>query len=70
MTASKSLSNYCMYKTKNHEDSVNAQFQNGAVTVSLALLSIKTANKVIMDNSEQITFQLPYVQDQKSLMLR
>jgi len=40
------------------------------VTVLLAPLPLKAANTLVMDNSNQMTFQLPYVQDQKSFMLR
>ena len=50
-------------------DEVDGQFQNGVVTVSLSLLPIMAANTLVMDNSEQITYQLPYLQDQKLLRL-
>jgi len=48
---------------------VDGQFENGAVTVSLSVLRIMAANTLDMDNSEQITYQLPYSKDRKSLRL-
>jgi len=42
-------------------------FSNGAVTVSISLLRIMGANTLFMDNSEHITYQLPYFQDHESL---
>jgi hypothetical protein len=44
-------------------------FQNWAVTVLLSILPIKTANMLIMHNSDKMTLKLPYLQHQNSLML-
>jgi hypothetical protein len=54
-------------KTKNGWWSVDAHFQNGAVSVSLLL--IKAANLLEMHNGELITLQIPYLQEQKSVTL-
>jgi len=48
---------------------MDSQFQNGAATVSLSPLPIKAANMSVMHKHDHTTFQLPYVQDQKLLML-
>ena len=48
----------------------DAHSQNGAVTVWLSLLPIKAANTSVMHNSDQITVELPYIQNHKSLILR
>jgi len=69
ITATKLPFNYCTYKTRNCWRSVDAHFQNLAVTVSLSLLPIMAANMMIMHNSKQITTKLPYLQDQKLLRL-
>jgi len=49
---------------------VVTDFQHGAVTMSLSLLPIKAATRLVVHNSKQISFPLPYLQDLKSLMLR
>jgi len=56
ITANKSRSNYVSNKTKNHQHSVDAHFQNGAETVHLPLLPIKAANTAIILNYYQMTF--------------
>jgi hypothetical protein len=38
--------------------------------MSLAVLPIKAGNPTVMLDSDEITSQLPYLQDQESLMLR
>jgi len=48
---------------KNRWRSVDAHFQNGVVTLPLAILSIKAANTLVLHNSNEITFQLLYLQD-------
>jgi len=48
---------------------MDAHFHNGAVTLPVSFLPIKAANTLVMHNSEQISFQLPYLKDLKSLML-
>jgi hypothetical protein len=64
------LNNYHSYKTKNCWRSVDPHFQNGAVTMSLAVLPIKAVSTTVMLDSDEITSQLRYLQDQKSLKLR
>ena len=49
--------------------SVDAHFQIGAVTMFLSPLPITAANTLIMDKTMEITSQLTYLQDEKSLML-
>jgi len=61
--------NYRTYKTTNRWRSVDAHAKNGAVTVLLSLLPIKAANTHVMHNNDQVTCELPYLQDHKSLML-
>jgi hypothetical protein len=60
---------YHTYKTKNSGCSVVAHFQNGAVTMLLAVLPIMDAKTTLMLNSDSITSQLPYLQDKKLLAL-
>ena len=57
------LSEYTKYKAKNCSRSVDAHFQNGAVTVSVFFLPIKVANTLVMHNSKQISFPLLYLND-------
>jgi hypothetical protein len=45
--------------------SVDSLVQTEAVIMSLSLLSVQAANLLVMDNSKQITFQLPDLQDQR-----
>jgi len=45
-------------------------FRMGAMTMLLSLLPIKAADILGMRDSNHINVQLPYLQDQKSLMLR
>jgi len=54
---------------KNRWCSLEAHFQNGAVIVSLTLLPRKAASRLVMDSSNHLTIQLPYLQDWKSLTL-
>jgi hypothetical protein len=49
--------------------SVEAHFQNGAEIVLFTLLPRKAACILIMDSSDYVTIQLPYLQDLKPLML-
>jgi len=58
------------YTIKNRWCSVDAHFQNVAVTVSISLLPIKAAHILVMDNSDQIGFQLTYLALKISLRLR
>ena len=69
VTASESLTNYRIYKTKNLWGSIDTQFQNGEVNVLLALLLIKAANMLVTHNSKYIPFQLPYLHYQNALTL-
>jgi len=65
--ASKWHPNGLTYKTKNRWRSIDAHFQNVPVTVSISLLPVKAALTLLMDNSEQIGFQLTYLPQQISL---
>ena len=58
------------YKIKNRWHSIDAHFQNVAVTLSSSLVRIKAAHTLVMDNSEQIGFQLTYLPQKISLTLR
>jgi len=58
------------YKIKNRWRSIDAYFQNVAVTVSISLFPIKAAHILVMDKTEQIGFQLTYLQQKISLTLR
>jgi hypothetical protein len=49
---------------------MDAHGKNRAVTVLLSLLPIKAANTTIMHINGQVTGELPYLHDHKSLMLR
>jgi len=66
----KSLVDYRTDKTTNRWRSVDAHSKNGAVTALLSLLPITAANMSVMHNNDQVTSELPYLQDQKSLTLR
>ena len=50
--------------------SIDAQYQNVAVTAPRSLLPSKAASLLYMNSSEQITFQLSCLLIQKSLTLR
>jgi len=50
--------------------SSDAQSQNGVVTVLLPFLPIKAANRLVRHNRDQITVELPHLQNYKSLTLR
>jgi hypothetical protein len=67
--ASKWHPNGLTYKIKNGWRSVHTHFKNVAVTVSISLLPIKAAHTLVMDNSEQIGFQLTYLPQKISLTL-
>jgi len=69
ITKNKSLFNYLTYKIKNHWCSNDAHFQDWAGSISLSLWPLKAANTSPMHNKEQITFQLPDLQDWKLLTL-
>ena len=70
ITVSKLLPNWPTLKTKNCWHSINAHYQNVAVTVSHSPLPIKADNMLIMNNSEPIASQLGYLQLQILLTLR
>jgi len=69
ITTTKSLVNYLVYKTTNCWRSIDAHAQNGAVTVLLSLWPIKAGNMSVIHNNDQVTGELPYLQDHKSLTL-
>jgi len=53
-------------KAANRWCSVDAHFQNGAVTMSISLLPVKATNTSVTCSSDQVTFRLHHLQDQKS----
>ena len=69
MSASSHHIDYPICKAKTHWHFIDVHFQNGAVTMALSLLALKATDMLFMHNSNQITFQLHYLQDQKSLIL-
>jgi len=69
MSATNRNMNYPRFKAKNGWPYFDPHSQNGVVRVLLLLLPIKAANQSVIHNSDQITVQLPYLQDHKSLML-
>ena len=60
---------YSGCKAKNRSRSVDAHAKTGAVTLLLSLLPIEAANTSVMHNNDQVTGDLPYLQDHKSLTL-
>jgi hypothetical protein len=60
---------YPRCKTYNPYCSVEKDFQNGALTILLSILPIKTGNQLVMHKRTEIKFQLPILHDQKSLTL-
>jgi hypothetical protein len=60
ITTTKSLVNYCTYKTTNWWRSSDAHVKNGVVTMLLSLLPIQAANTSVMQNNDQVTGELPY----------
>ena len=69
LTETRWLFNFHTYKNENRWHSIDGHSHNGAVTVSPSLLLIYAANTSVMLNRNQITIQLPYLQDQKLLTL-
>ena len=61
---------YKWWMAKNCWRSVDAHFHDGAGNMALSLFRIKAAKTLIMHTNYQITSELPYLQDQKSLTLR
>ena len=49
---------------------VDRKCLNGAVTVSIDLLHTLGGNKLVIGSSEQMTYQLPYLQDTTLWRLR
>jgi len=68
--ASKWHPNGLTFKIKNCWRSIDAHFQNMAVTLLISLLPTKAAHTLVMDNSKQIGFQLTYLPQKISLTLR
>jgi len=60
---------YRTYKTTHCWRYVDAHAKNGAGTVLLSLLQINAANRSGMHKNNQVTAELPYLQDHKSLTL-
>jgi hypothetical protein len=70
MSATNRNISYSWYTAKDRWRSVDAHAKNGAVTVLLSLLPVKAANTTVMHNNDQVTGELPDIQDHKSLTLR
>jgi hypothetical protein len=56
--------------TMNRWHFVDTDFPNLAATVSLALLPMKAANRLVIHNNKPITAEVHYFQDQEFLILR
>jgi len=69
MTATNQNLDYPRCKAKNYWNSIDAHSQNGVVTILASLVRIQATNTSVMPNSDQITIQLPYLQDQRFLPL-
>jgi len=61
--------NYPRGKAKYRWRSIEAHSKNGAITMLLSLSPITAANMSVMNNSDQITGVLPYLQDHELLTL-
>ena len=66
MSATNRNITYSRCKATNSWLSFDAHDKNGAVTVLLAILPIQAANTSIMNNNEQVTGEVPHLQDHKS----
>jgi len=60
---------YQWWKAKNHWRSVDTHYHDGAWSVSLSFFPIKAANTLIIYRIYHTVFDLPDLQDQKSLTL-
>jgi len=60
---------YQWLKAKNHWRSIDAHFYEGAQSVLLSSFPVKAANTLIIHRNNHIAFDLPDLQDQKSLTL-
>jgi len=69
MAATERHLGYTKCTASNRWRSFDAHFQNGAVTMSYTVLPRKAAIKLVIDSSDQVTFTLPYLQDEKWLAL-
>jgi len=58
---------YPCCKARNCWCSIDAHFQNGAVTILLSMLSIRAASSLDNHNSNQSSFQWPHFDDQRSV---
>jgi len=70
ITVRKSLTNYLIEKAKFCWGFIDADFQNGEVTLSLVLSTLKAANMMVTHNRKLIPFQSAYLHYQISLTLR
>jgi len=57
-------------KGKNRWCSVDVHFQTGGETWSRSFLRVKATYMLVINNSDQINIELPYLQHQKLLTLR
>jgi len=70
MSATNRIIYYPRCEAKNRSCSIEAHSQNWAVIVLRSLLPIKAANASVINNSDQITVYLAYLQNHKLLRLR
>jgi len=61
---------YTQCTANNRWGSIDAHVQNEAVTVSYSALLRKGAVTRVMNSSDQVSFQLPYLEGQKKLRRR
>lgn len=60
---------YPWWEANTYWHTIDTPDENGVGRVSRSPLPIPAANKLVMHNTDQITFQLPYLQDQQLLTL-
>jgi len=70
MSATNRNINYPRCKAQHRWCFIDAHSKNGVVTVLLSLSPIKAANMSVMNNSDHVTRELPYLQDHKSFTHR
>jgi len=61
MTGTNRHIGYTTYTPKKHLQSVDAHVQNGAGNLFYTVLPRNAAIKLVIDSSNQVTFQLPYL---------
>jgi len=69
IAATRSLFNYCTYKTKNRWCSIDTPFQDVTGSVLLVVWTWKAANTLFMNGCNQSPLRLPKMHSQESLTL-